>query len=216
MIEMAKLLCLDSNGVLTGKETLAERLTRKYNPQATDYLSRYSSGALPLPKGDGLYALARGVAATHKGISAAEMEREAAGISPTEGARALVERAIGLGYEVAIISADYSVAAGAVARQLGVSRVFGNAPRFDGEIHTGNLVDPIIIGEKKADIVRSLKEELHPRNVVAIADSPVDAPMLDEADRGIFCGRFSEFQKSEMGGLGRVFVSDVEQAIEFL
>src|SRR3989338_7327644 len=119
MIKMANLLCLDSNGVLTGKETLAERLTRKKYPQAADDFRRYSSGALPVPKGDGAYALARRVAETHRGISRAEMEKEAEGISPTEGARALVERAVGLGYEVAIISADYAVAAEAVAGALG-------------------------------------------------------------------------------------------------
>ncbi len=217
---MTNLLCLDSNGVLTGQETLAERLTRGRYPQAADDFRRYSSGALPLPKGDGLYALARRVAATHKGISAAEMEEAAKGICPTDGARAFVRRAKELGYEVAVVSADYAVAAGAVGRQLGVPRVHGNVPCFENDIHKGELVDPIIIGEGKAAVVRQLKEELQPGRVVAVADSPVDAPMLREADIGVFCGRFTESDRYQMRGSTEVlalhFVGSVEEAAQFL
>jgi Cu2+-exporting ATPase len=123
---------------------------------------------------DGLAVSAEQLAEEGKTAMYVAVDGQAAGlIAAADQIRPSAGRAIGalkeLGLEVALISGDNQLTADAVAKELGIDRVFAE-----------------VLPEDKADYVKTLQGE--GKRVAMVGDGVNDAPALAQADVGVAIG----------------------------
>lgn len=105
----------------------------------------------------------------------------------TEGAEVLFAELKRLGYKTAILSGGFSYFARQVQQKLGIDYVFANELEIvDGKV-TGVAVEPIVDGQRKADLLRQLAEQegLSLEQTIAVGDGANDLPMLGLAGLGV-------------------------------
>ena len=96
------------------------------------------------------------------------------------GARDLVQRCVGEGHDVVLISGALEFLMDRLAKHLGATGVIANRLDFKSGYATGKLLRPIVAGPEKARLVR---EWAHDRgqdlaDCFAYSDSYSDVPML--------------------------------------
>ncbi|MEM6393259.1 MAG: phosphoserine phosphatase SerB [Planctomycetota bacterium] len=125
--------------------------------------------------------------ATLQGLPVSTLEKVAQRLQLTEGAPTLLANLRRLGYTTAILSGGFTHFGEHLQSQLGIDRVHANVLEIDNNHLTGRVVGPIINGPRKADLLRSIANELHidTQQVVAIGDGANDLPMLAAAGLGI-------------------------------
>ncbi|MEM1212505.1 MAG: phosphoserine phosphatase SerB [Planctomycetota bacterium] len=125
--------------------------------------------------------------ATLEGLPVSVLDRVADRLELTEGAPTLLSNLRRLGYTTAILSGGFTHFGEHLQRELGIDHVHANVLEIDHDRLTGRVVGPIINGPQKADLLRSIADELHidTQQVVAIGDGANDLPMLAAAGLGI-------------------------------
>jgi phosphoserine phosphatase len=115
------------------------------------------------------------------------LERAAAGIRPTPGARALVATMRAAGAYTALVSGGFAVFADRVGRTLGFDHVLANRLEFAGDRLTGRVLPPIATSHTKRQTLLALAADhgLSPADTLAVGDGANDLPMLDAAGLGI-------------------------------
>ena len=105
----------------------------------------------------------------------------------TEGAESLVSNLKRAGYKTAILSGGFTYFGDYLKRKLGIDYVFANALDFNNGKVTGKVVEPVIDGHRKADLLRLLaqQEKISLEQVIAVGDGANDLPMLSVAGLGI-------------------------------
>lgn len=122
-----------------------------------------------------------------KGLPVDVLEDIAASLRLTEGAETLIAQLRRLGYKTAILSGGFLYFAEKLQQRLGIDYVFANAlPVADG-IVTGEALEPIVDGQRKADLLRQLaaKEGISLEQTIAVGDGANDLPMLAIAGLGV-------------------------------
>ena len=160
-------------------DELAERLGVR--PQVAEITRRAMNGDI-----DFVAALEARVALL-KGIGTRVLEKAAARIRLTPGARALVATMRRAGATTALVSGGFTVFAEPVAATLGFDRVVANRLDLVGGRITGTVRRPIVTRDTKRQALLSLATELGitPAQTIAVGDGANDLPMLAAAGLGI-------------------------------
>jgi phosphoserine phosphatase len=122
-----------------------------------------------------------------EGLDTAVLSRVAQRLTLTEGADRLLKTLKLLGYRTAVISGGFDFFGEHLQTLLPLDGVHANRLEIvDGRL-TGRVREPVIDGERKAELVRSLADEMgiDLAQVIAVGDGANDLPMLGIAGLGI-------------------------------
>ncbi len=122
-----------------------------------------------------------------EGLDAGVLERVAERLTLTEGAERLMKTLRVLGYRTAVISGGFDFFGQHLKQRLKLDTVHANQLEIvDGRL-TGRVQGEIIDGQRKAELVVSLANEMgiELAQVIAVGDGANDLPMLQTAGLGI-------------------------------
>ncbi len=122
-----------------------------------------------------------------KGLDVAILDSIVENLDVTPGAEELIIALKALGYKIALISGGFTQFVEKIKQKLGIDYVYANKLVIrDGKL-TGEVVEPIIDAERKADLMREIaeKENLLMEQVVAVGDGANDRFMLQNSGLGI-------------------------------
>jgi phosphoserine phosphatase len=122
-----------------------------------------------------------------KGMRTDVLQSIADRIPLTQGAERLVRTVKALGYKTAILSGGFTFFGHHFQRMLGIDYVHANELEIENGALTGNVVGPIVNGQRKADLLRQIAKHecFHLEQVIAVGDGANDLPMLAIAGLGI-------------------------------
>jgi phosphoserine phosphatase len=122
-----------------------------------------------------------------KGLDASILESIVENLDVTPGAEELITSLKALGYKVALISGGFIQFVERIKEKLGIDYVYANTLVIEDGKLTGELVEPIIDAERKAELMREIaeKENLLMEQVVAVGDGANDRFMLQNSGLGI-------------------------------
>jgi phosphoserine phosphatase len=122
-----------------------------------------------------------------KGLPAARAEEVLRRIPLTEGAERLTLILRRLGYKMAILSGGFTFIGRDLQQRLGIDYLHANELEITDGIVTGEIVPPIVDGERKAMLLREIAAAngLALEQVIAVGDGANDLPMLRIAGLGI-------------------------------
>ncbi|HCO66137.1 MAG TPA: phosphoserine phosphatase SerB, partial [Alcanivorax sp.] len=121
-----------------------------------------------------------------KGLDESALERVRERIQLTEGADRLIPTLKALGYRTAILSGGFTWFGDWLQKLLGIDYVYANTLEIvDGKV-TGEVAEPIVNGERKAELLREIaaREGINLEQVIAVGDGANDLPMLGAAGLG--------------------------------
>jgi phosphoserine phosphatase len=122
-----------------------------------------------------------------KGLDASVLESIVENLDVTPGAEELIMSLKALGYKIALISGGFMQFVERIKEKLGIDYVYANTLVIEDGKLTGELVEPIIDAERKAELMREIaeKENLLMEQVVAVGDGANDRFMLQNSGLGI-------------------------------
>jgi phosphoserine phosphatase len=122
-----------------------------------------------------------------KGLDASVLESIAENLDVTPGAEELITSLKVLGYKIALISGGFIQFVERIKEKLGIDYVYANELVMEDGKLTGELVEPIIDAERKAELMQEIaeKENLLMEQVVAVGDGANDRFMLQNSGLGI-------------------------------
>ncbi len=122
-----------------------------------------------------------------KGLEESALQKVGDRLKLTAGAERLLKILRQLGFKTAIISGGFNYFARQLQQRLGFDYIYANELELaDGRV-TGRVVEPIVNGERKAELLREIaeREGLALEQVIAVGDGANDLPMLSLAGLGI-------------------------------
>ncbi len=122
-----------------------------------------------------------------KGLDEGALERVRQRIELTEGADRLIRTLKALGYRTAILSGGFTWFGHWLQSLLGIDYVYANELMIEDGRVTGEVAEPIVNGERKAELLREIaaREGIDLEQVIAVGDGANDLPMLGAAGLGI-------------------------------
>jgi|GEM_PF-526576 len=123
-----------------------------------------------------------------KGFSETRLAEVAAQLPLKEGADRLLRALRALGCKTAILSGGFTYFANYLQREkLPVDFVHANQLEFDDGALTGGVIEPIVDGMRKRELLQRMAEELglDLERVIAVGDGANDIPMLNLGALGI-------------------------------
>ncbi|WP_321475265.1 phosphoserine phosphatase SerB [uncultured Paludibaculum sp.] len=122
-----------------------------------------------------------------KGLPEEALQRVIERIPLTDGAERLVSTLKRLGYKTAILSGGFTFFGRVLQQRLGIDSLHANTLAIAGGVVTGEVVDDVVDGARKAQLLQDLarREGLSLEQVIAVGDGANDLPMLRLAGLGI-------------------------------
>ena len=122
-----------------------------------------------------------------KGLDVRVLNSIVGNLDVTPGAEELITALKVLGYKIALISGGFTQFVEKIKEKLGIDYVYANKLVIEDGKLTGELVEPIIDAERKAELMREIaeKENLLMDQVVAVGDGANDRFMLQNSGLGI-------------------------------
>jgi len=177
-----RLIVMDMDSTLIRIEIIDE-LARRYGvvDRVADITRRAMAGELDFE------ASLRERVALLAGMREAEARALAQTLPLTDGAPELLRVLRRLGYKTAVISGGFTFAAQTLKDQLGLDYAYANELEVKDGVLTGEVLDPIVTPERKAELLASIaaREGVTPAQTIAIGDGANDLLMLDAAGLGI-------------------------------
>lgn len=121
------------------------------------------------------------------GLEVAALDRAAARIRLTPGARTFVSTLQRMGFSVAVVSGGFTAFTDRLKADLGLDHAYANTLEiFDGRL-TGEVVGPVVDRARKAEVLREIAaaEGILPSQAVAVGDGANDLDMLAASGLGI-------------------------------
>lgn len=122
-----------------------------------------------------------------KGLSADRLDEIGNRIELTEGAEELISTLKGMGLKTAILSGGFTFFGRKLKQRLGIDYLFANELVIQDNKVTGEVKEPIVNGQRKADLLKLIadQEGIRLEQVVAVGDGANDLPMIGLAGLGI-------------------------------
>ncbi|MCJ7721360.1 phosphoserine phosphatase SerB, partial [Candidatus Bathyarchaeota archaeon] len=122
-----------------------------------------------------------------KGLPVGVLNSIVENLDVTPGAEELITALKALGYKIALISGGFTQFVEKIKEKLGIDYVYANKLVIEDGKLTGEVVEPIIDAERKAELMREIaeKENLLMEQVVAVGDGANDRFMLQNSGLGI-------------------------------
>lgn len=122
-----------------------------------------------------------------KGLSADRLDEISNRIELTEGAEELISTLKGMGLKTAILSGGFTFFGRKLKQRLGIDYLFANELVIQDNKVTGEVKEPIVNGQRKADLLKLIadQEGIRLEQVVAVGDGANDLPMIGLAGLGI-------------------------------
>ena len=122
-----------------------------------------------------------------KGVTLAQMEEVAQNLPLTQGAEQLIRVVKRLGFRTAVISGGFTFFAERIQARLGLDYAHANVLEMENGVLTGRVLEPIIDGEGKAQLLEKIaaRDNIMMDQVIAVGDGANDLPMLGRAGMGI-------------------------------
>jgi phosphoserine phosphatase len=122
-----------------------------------------------------------------KGLPATVLDSIVENLDVTPGAEELIMALKALGYKIALISGGFTQFVEKIKEKLGIDYVYANKLVIEDGKLTGEVVEPIIDAERKAELMRVIaeKENLLMEQVVAVGDGANDRFMIQNSGLGI-------------------------------
>ncbi len=177
-----RLVCFDMDSTLIETEVIDELAKRA---GIGDEVSTITEAAMQ-GKIDFIESFKQRVALL-KGLNEKVLSEIAENLPLTEGAESLVGNLKRAGYKTAILSGGFTYFGEYLKQKLGIDYVFANTLDVQDQEITGQVVEPIIDGQRKVDLLRLLaqQENISLEQVIAVGDGANDLPMLSVAGLGI-------------------------------
>ncbi len=145
------------------------------------------------------------------GMSYEQVQSLARDLPVTQGAREMLHVLHTLGYKTGVISGGFTFAANALRDQLELDYAYANELVVrDGKL-TGELEDPIVTPQRKADLLDTIaqREGITLEQTIAVGDGANDLAMLTRAGLGIAFHAKPKLKKAadtavSAGGLDRI------------
>ena len=104
-----------------------------------------------------------------------------------EGAERLIKNLKYYGFKTAILSGGFTYFGRYLQNKFGIDYVHANTLEIKNGKLTGNVIEPIINGEMKANLLKQIAqtEGFSPAQTIAVGDGANDLPMLSAAGLGI-------------------------------
>lgn len=121
------------------------------------------------------------------GLRVEDLEKVAQSIRLTAGARELIQALKSMGCKVALISGGFTYFTDRLKEMLGLDYAFGNKLIIKDGVVTGEVEEPIIDAERKAEIINWIAENegISKDEIVAVGDGANDRFMLKNVGLGI-------------------------------
>lgn len=121
------------------------------------------------------------------GLDGAALDRVAARIRLTPGARTFVATLQRMGFVVALVSGGFTVFTDRLMAELGLDHAYANTLEIVGGRLTGEVVGPVVDRARKAELLIQIAAELgiSPSQTVAVGDGANDLDMLAASGLGI-------------------------------
>ena len=122
-----------------------------------------------------------------KGLPATVLDSIVDNLDVTPGAEELIIALKALGYKIALISGGFTQFVEKIKEKLSIDYVYANKLVIEDGKLTGEVVEPIIDAERKAELIREIaqNENLLMEQVVAVGDGANDRFMLQNSGLGI-------------------------------
>ncbi|MCW4035537.1 MAG: phosphoserine phosphatase SerB [Candidatus Bathyarchaeota archaeon] len=122
-----------------------------------------------------------------KGLPVSVLDSIVDNLDVTPGAEELITSLKALGYKIALISGGFTQFVDKIQEKLGIDYVYANKLVIENGKLTGEVVEPIIDAEAKAELMQEIaqKENLLMEQVVAVGDGANDRFMLQNSGLGI-------------------------------
>ncbi len=177
-----RLICFDMDSTLIQVEVIDE-LARHYG--VVDQVSKITEAAMN-GELDFDQSLRRRLSLL-KGLREEAMLEIADALPITPGAHRLMRTVQAMGYKTAILSGGFTYFGKRLQEILGIDYVFANELEIENGALTGNVIGPIVNGQRKAQLLQEIaqREGIALEQVIAVGDGANDLPMLNTAGLGI-------------------------------
>jgi phosphoserine phosphatase len=122
-----------------------------------------------------------------KGIRQDQLDTISQTLPLTDGADLVAKTLKGLGYKLGILSGGFTFVGNYLKERLGFDYMYANVLDLRDGVVTGEVVEEIVDGEKKADLLRRIaqKENISLEQTIAVGDGANDLPMISIAGLGV-------------------------------
>ena len=122
-----------------------------------------------------------------EGLSESVLADIAENLPMMEGAECLIRNLKAYGFKTAILSGGFSYFGNYLKEKLGIDYVYANALEINNGKLTGQVIHPVVDGQRKALLLNQIAEQegIDPQQTIAVGDGANDLPMLSAAGLGI-------------------------------
>ena len=122
-----------------------------------------------------------------KGLDESVLQETAKTLPIMDGAERLIKNLKAYGFKTAILSGGFTYFGHYLQDKLGIDHVYANTLEIKNGKLTGNVVEPVVDGTRKANLLKQIAKDegIQIEQTIAVGDGANDLPMISAAGLGI-------------------------------